>query len=305
MLLVAGLLNILPASLAADIALVCGSIRLVTFPFFMSSAQPIVGPKQQVAEFWDSEPCGTRYGKLAGGLAAHAQSRYELEPFIKEFADFASARGRRVLEVGVGMGADYLEWLKAGSHATGVDISQVSIQRAAERCRSAGYKPDLRMADAEQLPFGDATFDLVYSYGVLHHSPDTSQCIREVWRVLKPGGTAKLMLYGHPSLTGWMLWLRYGLWPAQSVRQAIYQHLESPGTKAFTFSELREMLSDFEQLQISQAFSPGDLLLHQPSTRFQGTVYRIIWALYPRWFVQRFCRKLGLFLLISARKPLA
>jgi hypothetical protein len=113
------------------------------------------------------------------------------------------------------------------------------------------------------------------------------------------------MLYGHPSLTGWMLWLRYGLWSGQSPRKAVYRHLESPGTKAFTSFELHEMLSSFEQLQIWQAFSPGDLLLHHPSARFRGIAYRIIWALYPRWFVRRFCRKLGLFLLISARKPLA
>ena len=84
------------------------------------------------------------------------------------------------------MGADYLEWLKAGAHATGIDMSAVSIERARRRCESAGFVPDLRVADAEHLPFADASFDVVYSYGVMHHSPDTERCFREALRVLKP-----------------------------------------------------------------------------------------------------------------------
>src|SRR5450432_703926 len=123
--------------------------------------------KDEVREFWDAEPCGTRY--LAGdeGFDAHAHTRYGLEPYIPEFAQFASARGLKVLEVGVGMGADYLEWLKAGALATGVDLSSASLDRARRRCADAGYPSDLQVADAEKLPFPDNTFDVVYSYGVM------------------------------------------------------------------------------------------------------------------------------------------
>jgi len=68
----------------------------------------------------------------------------------------------------------------------------------------------------------------------MHHSPDTQQCLREAWRVLKPGGRARIMLYHHPSLTGAMLWLRYGILRGLSLRQTVYEHLESPGTKSYT-----------------------------------------------------------------------
>jgi ubiquinone/menaquinone biosynthesis C-methylase UbiE len=163
------------------------------------------------------------------------------------------------------MGADYLEWLKAGAQATGVDISSASLERAKLRCEMAGYTPDLRVSDAERLPFPDNTFDIVYSYGVMHHSPDTQQCIREAWRVLKPGGALRIMLYHHPSLTGFMLWLRYGWLRGKSLRQSVHDHLESPGTKSYTQEEARAMLQGFDKIEFRQAFSPGDLLLNEPS----------------------------------------
>jgi ubiquinone/menaquinone biosynthesis C-methylase UbiE len=267
------------------------------------SKQP--GLKEDVRDFWNADPCGSRYLGDRADFEDHAQARYRLEPYIHEFAGFARSEGKHALEIGVGMGADYLEWLKAGAQATGVDLSRTSLEQAKRRCEMAGYPPDLRVSDAEQLPFPDDTFDIVYSYGVVHHSPDTPQCIREAGRVLKPGGALRIMIYHHPSLTGFMLWLRFGWLRGKSLRQCVRDHLESPGTKSYTQEEARAMLQGFEQMEFRQVFSPGDLLLNEPSARFRGWAYRIIWRLYPRFLVRRFGASLGLFLLISARKPSA
>jgi ubiquinone/menaquinone biosynthesis C-methylase UbiE len=274
----------------------------------MPQSSPIIGLRQpglkeEVRDFWNADPCGSRYMGDHADFEAHARARYQLEPYIHDFAGFTQSAGQRVLEVGVGMGADYLEWLKAGAQATGVDLSIASIERAKRRCELAGYVPDLRVSDAEDLPFSDDVFDVVYSYGVMHHSPDTPQCIREAWRVLKPGGALRIMIYHHPSLTGFMLWLRYGFLRGKSLRQSVRDHLESPGTKSYTQEEARALLQGFEQIEFRQAFSPGDLLLNEPSARFQGLAYRVVWRLYPRFLVRRLGAKLGLFLLISARKP--
>ncbi len=269
----------------------------------MANPRTIPDLKDEVREFWDSDPCGSRYLEGQEDFAAHARARYELEPYIPGFAQFAASRGLRVLEVGVGMGADYLEWLKAGAHATGVDLSSGSLERARQRCELAGFRPDLQHADAEHLPFPDNTFDVVYSYGVMHHSPDTARCLREAWRVLKPGGQARIMVYHHPSWTGALLWLRYGLFRGKPLRQSVYDHLESPGTKTYTQSEVKSMMSEFEDVTMQQVFSPGDLLLNRPSARFQAGLYRMVWKLYPRALVRWLGGGWGLFLLISARKP--
>jgi len=261
--------------------------------------------KTEVQRFWNAEPCGSRYMGSHVDFEAHARARYELEPYIRDFAGFAGAAGKRVLEIGVGMGADYLQWLKSGAMATGVDLSSASLERARQRCEMAGYKPDLHEGDAEHLPFPDNTFDIVYSYGVMHHSPDTAQCVNEARRVLKPGGALRIMIYHHPSLTGFMLWLRYGWLRGKSLRRSVYDHLESPGTNSYTEDETRALLAGFEQIELRQQFSPGDLLLNQPSARFQGVFYRLIWRMYPRSVVRALGSKLGLFLLISARKPTA
>ena len=268
----------------------------------MANPHPIADLKNEVRNFWNAQPCGSRYLGECTDFETHAGARYELEPYIPEFAQFSSSRGLKVLEIGVGIGADYLEWLKAGADATGVDLSAISIERTRQRCELAGYHPDLRVADAEHLPFSDDTFDVVYSYGVMHHSPDTTQCLHEAWRVLKPGGEARIMVYHHPSVTGLMLWLRYGIF-RKSLRNTVYQYLESPGTKTYTHTDARALMNNFEDLKMRQAFSPGDLLLNQPSAQFQSRFYRLVWKFFPRTVVKTFGRKWGLFLLITGKKP--
>ncbi len=262
--------------------------------------------KEDVRNFWNSGPCGSRYLEGTDEFDAHARMRYELEPYIHEFAQFRMAKGLRVLEIGVGMGADFLEWLKAGAQASGVDLSEASIDRARRRCELAGYQADLQAADAEHLPFADSSFDVVYSYGVMHHSPDTPQCVREAYRVLKPGGRAKLMVYHHPSLTGAMLWLRHGLWRGKSLRRTVFDYLESPGTKSYTRCEAAVLMSAFQNVTIRLVFSPGDLLLHKPSARYQSKFYRLLWKFYPRWLVRKLGKRAALFLLLEGTKaPLA
>jgi SAM-dependent methyltransferase len=268
----------------------------------MPETDLITPQKEDVRNFWNADPCGTRYLEEREDFEAHARARYALEPYIFEFAKFKDARGLKVLEVGVGMGADYLEWLKAGAVATGVDFSSASIARARQRCELAGFTPDLRVADAEKLPFVDDSFDVVYSYGVMHHSPDTAQCVREARRVLKPGGQARIMVYHHRSLTGAMLWLRYGLLRGKSLRQSVFDHLESPGTKTYTAAEGRLLMQGFREVETRLVFSPGDLLLNRPSAKFQSAFYRMVWKFYPRTIVRLLGWRWGLFLLITGTK---
>lgn len=153
--------------------------------------------KSAVRAHWERETCGTRYSEASDHrvwLDQLSAARYTLEPYIPEFADFPSARGLDVLEIGIGGGADFSNWCSHARHATGVDLTQSAIDLSTERLRLQNVPDDrytLRKADAEALPFDDSSFDLVYSWGVLHHTPDTRAAFAETFRVLRPGGRLK------------------------------------------------------------------------------------------------------------------
>lgn len=270
--------------------------------------------KQVVRQHWEAETAGVRYGEGKSGEAFYEgieQSRYMLEPYIPCFAQFDKYTGKRVLEIGVGGGVDFCHFVRHGASATGVDLSHEAISCTARRLKTLHYRRDgyhLTRTDVEDLPFRSNTFDLVYSWGVMHHTPDTEKALGEAMRVLIPGGILKAMIYHVPSWTGWMLWLRYGLLagrPWVTPGRCIYEHLESPGTKAYTVTEAEAMLSKagFTNVRTQTKLGPGDLLTIKPSRKYQGWMYRLVWALYPRWLVRRLGDRFGLYLLVTAEKP--
>src|SRR5437016_846108 len=165
--------------------------------------QKIIGAnaelKERVRAFWQAHPCGAKFSEAEIGtreffelVEAH---RYATEWHIPEAANFAGARGLRVLEIGCGMGIDGAQFAKTGAEYTGVDLTDAAIELARKRFEVAGLRGEFRVADAENLDFTDGSFDLIYSHGVLHHTPDTARTVREIHRVLKPGGRAIVMLY--------------------------------------------------------------------------------------------------------------
>lgn len=264
--------------------------------------------KSQVKEFWNQGSCGEALylsDLSPAGFERQRQRRYELEPYIREFAGFAESRGQRVLEVGVGLGADHEEFARAGADLFGIDLTERAIERTRERFRLLGLESNLQTADAEALPFADQAFDVVYSWGVLHHSPDTRKAISEVHRVLKPGGRARVMIYNYWSLVGLMLWARYGLLagrPNTGLAEIYARHLESPGTKAFTPREARALFDGWSACRISTVLTHGDLLESEAGQRHRGPLLFVARRLWPRWLLRRLAPSAGLFMLIDARK---
>jgi SAM-dependent methyltransferase len=110
------------------------------------------------------------------------------------------AAGRRVLEVGCGMGTHAAMLIRAGAAYTGVDLTERAIEMTRRRLEVFALEGEVQQADAERLPFEDANFDSVWSWGVIHHSSSFDRCFAEIERVLKPGGRLMLMVYHHPSL---------------------------------------------------------------------------------------------------------
>jgi ubiquinone/menaquinone biosynthesis C-methylase UbiE len=277
----------------------------------MARGLPLDGEKQAVHDFWDQASCGEEL-YLQGQDAEHyrhqAESRYRLEPFIDSFAGFDRWKGKRVLEIGVGLGADHQQFAAGGALCTGVDLTTRAVEHTRERFRELGLVSDLRVADAESLPFPDGAFDLVYSWGVLHHSPDTPKALSEVLRVLRPGGTAKVMIYHKHSLVGFMLWVRYALLRGRmltSLGEIYAKYLESPGTKAYTVSEARELFRAFGGVKIDTVLTHGDLLSSSAGRRHQGALLSVARVVWPRWLIRRLFPKLGLFMLITAVKSIS
>ena len=155
--------------------------------------------KTRVHDFWQANPCGTKFAEGEVGTReffdAIERHRYQTEWHIPAVVNFQRWRDSDVLEVGCGLGTDAINFARRGAHYTGVDLTEASVELVRRRFELEGITANLRVADAEALPFADSSFDLVYSHGVLHHTPDTQRAINEVHRVLKPAGTAMVMLY--------------------------------------------------------------------------------------------------------------
>jgi ubiquinone/menaquinone biosynthesis C-methylase UbiE len=264
--------------------------------------------KQRVKSFWNQASCGENLylsKSDQSGYEAQSEMRYLLEPFILSFGDFISTKGMRVLEIGVGLGADHQKLAEAGAELYGVDLTERAINHTRHRLKLFGLSSILSVGDAENLNFQNESFDYVYSWGVLHHSPDTPKAISEVHRVLKPQGIAKIMIYHKWSIVGVMLWLRYALLagnPFRSLSDIYAYYLESPGTKAYSVADARKLFSEFNEVKISIQLCHGDLLESNAGQRHRGFALSIAKQLLPRRLIRRFFPSAGLFMMIEVRK---
>lgn len=265
--------------------------------------------KSEVRDFWDQASCEEVYAtgdSEQERYEAQSRTRFELQPWIHDFAKFQEGWCKDVLEVGVGMGADHIEWAKSKPNSlTGIDLTDRGINHTKKRLSIYGLESDVKTADAENMPFEDESFDIVYSWGVIHHSPNTEKAAAEISRVLRPGGVARVMIYHKYSLTGYMLWGRYGLMrgrPFRSLDDLYHHHLESPGTRAFTVKQANEMFAGCDTVRAWSQVSPGDLLEGAAGQNHQGAVLSVAKAIWPRFILRRLFKNHGLMLFIEARK---
>jgi len=259
-----------------------------------NSAQQFLN--EQVRAYWEGRVCGTD-ADVTGGrprlsrewFDAVERNRYRLEPFIHDFARFTDHRGETLLEIGVGAGTDHLQWARAGCICHGVDLTEEAIATTRARLACYGATSQLQRVDAEHLPYGNASFDLVYSWGVIHHAARPEAIIGEAFRVLRPGGLMLAMLYNRFSLVAFQLWVRHAMLrgrPWRSLEAVLWHHLESIGTKAYTAEETHRLFAAFGEVETACVLTPYD-------TRY---LPRQVAALIPD--------NLGFFRTIRCRKPL-
>lgn len=154
---------------------------------------------QNIKQFWNENPVGSNfvdYEQDKSFYTKYDEFRYRTEGHILEELDKIDFKSKKTLEIGLGQGADSMQIIDRGALYYGIDLTEESVRRVKERFRLFDKTYcEVQVANAEHIPYDDNSFDIVYSHGVIHHSPGIRQIVNEIHRVLKPGGQAVIMLY--------------------------------------------------------------------------------------------------------------
>jgi ubiquinone/menaquinone biosynthesis C-methylase UbiE len=265
----------------------------------------------EVQRYWDARPCNIRHSTKPVGSKEYFDEvearKYLVEPHIPAFAEFDRWAGKRVLEVGCGIGTDSINFARAGAELTAVDLSGESLAIARQRAEVMGIADRItfRQANAEELSsvVDDGPYDLVYSFGVIHHTPHPERALAQMRELAAPGSTLKLMIYHRRSWkVFWILALqeRGRFWRADEL---IAKHSEAqtgcPVTFAYTRSEARQLVERngfrVRELGVDHVF---------PYKIDDYVEYRYVKEPYFRWMpeglLRAFERRFGWHLLVTA-----
>ena len=219
--------------------------------------------KEEVQNQWNNNPVGPQYAKVTKPhtlewfkeIEAHRYGQYG--PWMHEVMEFNQHAGHDLLEIGAGIGTDLSQFAQGGARVTDLDLSAGHLRLAQENFALRGLKGRFVHHDAETLPFEDDSFDVVYSNGVLHHTPNTRDVVREIHRVLRPGGLAIVMMYAENSWHYWgrLVWelglehdmlKTYSMGEIMSRTVEISQNDAKPLVKVYTAARLRALFEGFD-----------------------------------------------------------
>lgn len=232
---------------------------------------------ESVKKFWESHVNNEYYTAHGRGSPAYFEEierrRYRWHYHLRRMFDELRGSSGRLLEIGCGIGVDSVQLARCGFQVTGLDLTESAIEVAGRFAAARGVEVDFRVGNGEQLEFEDQTFDAVYSFGVLHHTPAIEKAVAEVRRVLKPGATAYVMLYHRNSLVNFVHWLLR--LPYESPR-----HLKDhcPVVYTFTRKSAARLFQDFSRVEINT-----DYPLTYGFRKFTFWVPETVQRLVGRW----------------------
>jgi SAM-dependent methyltransferase len=252
---------------------------------------------EEVRTYWNRRPCNIRHGQAPIGSREYfdqvEQRKYFVEPHIPAFADFPRWQGRKVLEVGCGIGTDSINFARAGANVTAVDLSEETLAICRKRFGVYGLPARFFRANAEDLSsvVPVERYDLVYSFGVIHHTPNPGRAIEELMQYLGPGSELRLMLYAKYSWKNVLISL-----------QRMTPEAQAGCPVAFTYSGrgVRRLLRGLEVTGIRK-----EHIFSWSIPEYIRYEYKKVW--YFRWMPRalfRLCERLaGWHLLVCARLP--
>lgn len=182
--------------------------------------------QDHVSKFWDSKPCDSESSDGLPGTQLYyreiEEHRYAHQKHIALIIDKLPLKGNEVLEIGTGVGTDARRLICRGAIYNGINVDKGSCEATRQALRAFGLKGDVTVMSATDMRFPDGSFDLVYTFGVLHHIPEISKAIDEIYRVLRPGGILLAMVYNRSSIN-YMVEIRV-------LRKLMLRILLVPGT---------------------------------------------------------------------------
>jgi len=220
-----------------------------------------VGPNRNgtiaaVRDFWNARPCNVRHSTKTIGSKEYFDEvearKYFVEPHIPQFAQFERWRGKRVLEIGCGIGTDTVNFARAGAEVTAVDLSEKSLEIARHRASVYGLT-NIRFyhGNAEELSsfLPVAPYDLIYSFGVIHHTPHPERVVEAIRRYSHSNTVLKVMVYHRNSWKALEVLLRDGHGAFWRLSELIERHSEaqtgSPVTYTYTHRTIRDLLHGY------------------------------------------------------------
>jgi 2-polyprenyl-3-methyl-5-hydroxy-6-metoxy-1,4-benzoquinol methylase len=263
---------------------------------------------EQVRAYWNRRPCNIRHSNKPVGTREYFDEvearKYFVEPHIPGFAEFGLWRGKKVLEIGCGIGTDSINFARAGADISVVDISDKSLELCKQRFDVFGLRANFYQGDAEQLSsiVPVEKFDLIYSFGVIHHTPHPERVFEQLKLYCKPGTELRVMLY---SRWAWkVLWIIAGygkgaFWrSAELVRTYSEAQTGSPVTFYYSPKDVRKLMSDYDVTSIEK-----DHIFPYQIDKYVKYDYQWVW--YFRWLPTPWFRwlerRLGWHTLIKAR----
>src|SRR5215472_1308230 len=221
-----------------------------------SMTHPAHPTLESVREFWDRRPCNVRHSAKPAGTLEYfdevERRKYFVEPHIPEFAQFSRWKGKRVLELGCGIGTDSINFARQGAHLTAVDLSRRSLEICQQRFRVYGLQASFYCGNIEQLSsfLPSQRFDLVYSFGVIHHTPNPKNVLAGIRRFCSPDTEVRVMLYSKWSWKVLWILLSYGhgaIWKLHNlVRTYSEAQTGCPVTYSYSFREITELFEGFQ-----------------------------------------------------------
>lgn len=262
----------------------------------------------KVKEYWDKRPCNIKHSPKPVGTKEYfdevERRKYFVEPHIRGFAQFERWKDKKVLEIGCGIGTDSIQFARGGAKLTCVELSEKSLEVCKKRFEVYGLTAKFYQGNAEELSsfLPIEPYDLIYSFGVIHHTPNPQKVFEEIKKYCHTDTQLRIMLYAKYSWKVLWIILKYGKGAFWKVSELVKRYSEAeegcPVTYCYSFKDVRNLMNDFEIAEIRK-----EHIFPYNIEKYKNYEYEKVWYFrwMPQWLFRYLEKTFGWHILIVAR----